>query len=68
MFLWTAMDRRVRRLGLLDTKLAQGAAMCVAIILVKLIPEITSLGIGWFVALAVLLGIRPVIKAFGPES
>jgi len=68
MSLWTWLDRRVRRLGVIDTKLAQGAAMCIAIILVKLVPDILRLGIGWFIALAVLLGIHPVLKAFGPES
>ena len=67
MFLWTSMDRRVRRLGLLDTKLAQGAAMCLAIVLVKLVPTILELEIGWFVVLALLLGIRPLLRAYGPE-
>ena len=38
--MWKFFDERARRLGILDTKLAQGAAMCVALILAKLFVQI----------------------------
>ena len=58
------MDRRVKRFGVLEIKLVQGAAMFVALIIVKLLPQILSLNVWWFVALAVVCGIRPVQVAF----
>jgi hypothetical protein len=64
MSLWSFLDERVKRLGFLDTKLAQTAAIFVSLVIVKLIPEIMELSICWFVALAVLFGIRPVIAFF----
>jgi hypothetical protein len=68
MFLWTSIDRRVRRLGLLDVKLAQGAAMCLAVILVKLFPVILEVDTGWLIALALLLALRPMIHLYGREG
>jgi hypothetical protein len=65
MFLWKDMDRRARRLGILDTKLAQGGAIFFALIVVKLVPQILTVSIWWFVALAVLCGIKPAITFFG---
>ena len=54
------MNERVRKLTIFDIKLVQGAAMFVMLIIVKLIPQIMNISIWWFVALAILCGIRPV--------
>ena len=53
------MNERVKKLSILDLKLAQGAAMFVALIVAKLIPPIMGIHIWWFVALLVLCGIKP---------
>ena len=45
---------------MLDLKLAQAAAMCVMVILVKLVPDILKINIWWFILLAVILGFRPI--------
>jgi hypothetical protein len=39
------MTRRVRKFDIIDIKLAQGAAMFFALIIVKLIPDIMELSI-----------------------
>ncbi len=54
------MDKRVKKFSLIDVKLAQGAAMFVALIVAKLIPQIMDLSIWWFVLLLVICAIRPV--------
>jgi hypothetical protein len=53
------MDKRVKKFGIIDVKLAQGAAMFVALIIAKLIPQIMDLSIWWFVLLLVICAIRP---------
>ena len=58
------MNERVKRLSIIDVKLVQAAAIFVALIVVKLIPQIMLLNIWWFVALAVLFGLRPVCVFF----
>jgi hypothetical protein len=65
MFLFEEMDRRARRLGIIDTKLAQGAAIFFALVIVKLVPQIMSVSVWWFVGLAVLFAIKPGIAFFG---
>jgi hypothetical protein len=65
MSVWESMDRRARKLGVLDTKLAQGAAIFFALVIVKLIPEIMRASIWLFLLLAVLCGIKPAITFFG---
>ncbi len=45
MSLYESFDERARRLGIIDTKLAQGAAVFFVLILVKLVPEIMNLSI-----------------------
>jgi len=52
-------NRKVRNFTIFDVKLAQGAAMAFVLILVKFFPQITSLSIWWFVALAVICALRP---------
>lgn len=61
---WTDMDRRARRLGILDTKLAQAAAIFFALAVVKLVPGIMALDVWWFVALAAACAVRPVRTFF----
>lgn len=58
------MNDRVRNFKIWDIKLAQGAAMCVILIIAKLIPKIMEISIWWFVALAVLFGIKPMCSFF----
>ena len=58
-------DERARRLGILDTKLAQAAAIFFALIIVKLIPQVMNVNIWWFVLLTVLCAIKPLITFFG---
>jgi hypothetical protein len=65
MDLWGDMDERARRLGILDTKLAQGAAMFFALVIVKLVPGILEASVWAFVALAILFAIRPARTFFG---
>jgi hypothetical protein len=64
--LWQKMDERAHRLGILDTKLAQGAAIFLVLAAVKLVPEILTVDVGWFLALSVACAIRPVLTFFGP--
>jgi len=54
------MNERVKKLSIIDLKLAQGGAMFLVIILVKLIPEIMNINIWWFVTLLVICVIKPL--------
>ncbi len=54
------MNDRIKKFTIFDIKLVQGAAMCVILIIVKLIPQIMTIGIWWFVVLAIVFGIRPM--------
>jgi hypothetical protein len=65
MSLYESLDRRARRLGIVDTKLAQGAAIFCVLIIVKLVPEILNLSVWWFVALAVACAVKPMLTFFG---
>ena len=55
---------RVRKLTIFDIKLAQGAAMAVMLVIVKLLPPIMNVSIWWFVALAIILGLRPTYQFY----
>jgi len=66
--MWKFFDERARRLGILDTKLAQGAAIFFALVIVKLVPEIMNVSMGWFIALAILFAIKPCITFFKPSA
>jgi len=59
---------RVKQLTIWDVKLAQGAAMLLAVIIVKLLPPILDVSIGWFVAAAVVVAIRPMWAFFGRRT
>ena len=63
--MWDYCDVRARRLGLLDTKLSQAAAMFVALIIVKLVPRIMDVCVWWFVVLAIVFAVKPLITFFG---
>lgn len=65
MDLWGDMDERARRLGIVDTKLAQGASMFFALIIVKLLPGILEASVWAFVVLAILFAIKPARTFFG---
>lgn len=65
MSLWEYFDSRARRFGIIDTKLALGAAMFLALIVAKLVPAILNVSVWWFVVLWIALGIRPMIVFFG---
>jgi hypothetical protein len=67
MTFWCYFDKRARKLGIIDTKLAQAAAICVALVIVKLIPEVMELNVWWFVLFAVLFAIKPLITFYGGD-
>ena len=62
--MWEYFDKRARRLGILDTKLAQAAAIFFALVIVKLIPQIMKVNIWWFALLAILCAIKPFITFY----
>ena len=53
-------NRKVRKLTIVDLKLIQVASMAVILIVAKLLPQIMTLSIWWFVALLVVCGLRPI--------
>ncbi len=53
-------NKRLKRIGLLDIKLAQTAALFVGVIVAKLIPQVQSVSIWWLAGLALLFWARPV--------
>ena len=57
-------NERVKNLTIFDIKLAQACAMCVILIIAKLIPQIMSIGIWWFVVLLIIFAIRPMYVFF----
>ena len=60
-------DQRIARFGALEIKLLQGAAIFLTLVLVKLVPGIMRIGLGWLVALAVTCAIRPLYVFFRSE-
>jgi hypothetical protein len=46
-------------------KLAQAAAICLALTVAKLVPQIMTISAWWFAVLAVLCAIRPVYVFYG---
>ncbi len=58
-------DSRAKRLGIVDTKLVQGAAIFFALVIVKLVPGILKLNVWWFVVLCIFCAIKPVLVFFG---
>ena len=65
MGLFSWMNERVKRLSIWDIKLAQGVAVFLGLIIAKLVPQILEVNVWWFVVLAGLCGIRPLVVVFG---
>lgn len=63
--MWNYFDTRARRLGIIDTKLAQGASMFLALTIVKFFPRILEPDVWWFIALAAVCAIKPLITFYG---
>jgi len=63
--LWNEMEMRSRRLGIAGVKLAQGAAMGLALAAGKLFPEIMDLCVWWFLGFALLCAPVPLVRFFG---
>jgi hypothetical protein len=59
MVMWSYLDKRARRLGILDTKLVQGASMFFALAIAKIFPRIMNVNISWFIILAIVFAVRP---------
>ena len=57
-------NSRVKMLNIFDLKLLQATVMFLAIIIVKLIPRILEIDIGWFVVLLVFCLIKPFYVFF----
>ena len=53
------MTRRVRKFDIFDVKLAQITAMFLALIIVKLIPDIMDVSIWWFVVMVIICAAKP---------
>ncbi|MFH2037066.1 MAG: hypothetical protein ABIJ45_11730 [Candidatus Zixiibacteriota bacterium] len=64
MFIIKFFDDRVKKLGIIDLKLLQGAVICVGIILVKIFPDILKINISWFIIAAILLILKPMYAFF----
>jgi preprotein translocase subunit Sec61beta len=58
-------DERARRLGVVDTKLAQGAAIFLALLVVKAFPRIMYISAWWFAGLMIVFAIHPLITFYG---
>ncbi len=57
-------NNRIKIFTIFDVKLAQGAGIFSALIVVKIFPEIMSLHIGWFIGLSILFTLRPVYALY----
>ena len=57
-------NRQVKKFTIFDVKLAQAAAMCSALIVAKLVPQILTVNIWWFVVLALVCAARPTYVFF----
>jgi len=54
------MNKRAKRLSIIDWKLAQASAMCIALVLAKLVPNLLDLSIWWFVIIGLICYIKPL--------
>ncbi len=57
-------NNRIKKFTIFDVKLAQGAAIFFALIVVKIFPEIMRLHIEWFIGLSILFSLRPGYALF----
>jgi hypothetical protein len=58
------MNQRVKKLSFFDVQLIKAANIFLALIIVKLIPQILNVDIGWFVMLCILCIIKPFYVAW----
>ena len=58
------VNQRVSKLSIIDVKLAQWCAIFLTLIIVKIIPEIMSINIWWFIGLLILCAIKPMYSFF----
>ena len=58
------MNQRVKKLSFFDIQLIKAANIFLALIVVKLVPQIMSVDIGWFVMLCILCVIKPFYVAW----
>jgi len=58
------IDNRIRRWGIVDTKLVQAAAFFLALVLAKLLPDLLDVSIWWYVVLAVGCALKPTLDFF----
>lgn len=54
-----SLNLRVKKLSFLDVKLSRASNWFLALIIVKLIPEIMNVNIGWFIVCLILCTIKP---------
>lgn len=54
------LNHRSRKLSIFDWKLAQGAAMCIALIVVKMNPGLLEINIWWLLGITAVLYIKPL--------
>ena len=57
-------NNRIKKFTIFDVKLAQGASIFFALIVVKIFPEIMDLHIGWFIGLTILFALRPLYTLY----
>ena len=57
-------NQRVRQLTIWDIKLVQGCAMLLAVIIIKLIPDILRIDLALLIVLIVILAVRPMYAFF----
>lgn len=67
MDIYRYFDERARRLGIVDTKLAQAAAIFTVLLVVKAIPRIMAIDAWWFAGLAVVCAIHPLMTFYGKK-
>jgi hypothetical protein len=58
---------RVEKLTVFDIKLIQLAAMCLILIIVKLIPRMLEISVWWYVLILIVVVIRPAYAFFFKE-
>jgi len=58
----TKFKNNLKKLDLIDIKLLQLAAVCFALILAKLFPDLLKIKLPIYIGLAILFAIRPVGK------
>ena len=54
----------VKKFSVFDVKLAQIAAMCLILVVAKLVPEIMNVHVGWFITLLILSALKPCYVMF----